>query len=48
MHYSLYEFAFNSRVDMILHTAPVMNSQFNAALASIDEMDPVVDAEAAE
>jgi hypothetical protein len=46
MHYSLYEFAFNSRVDMTLRTAPFMNTQFNAPLTSIDEMDRVDDSEA--
>ena len=46
MHYSLYEFAFNSRVDMTLRTAPFMNSQFNAPLTSIDEMDGVEGREA--
>lgn len=40
-HFSLYEFAFNPRVELILRTDPVMCQQFNAPLASLDEMEPV-------
>ena len=40
-HFSLYEFAFNPRVELILRTDPVMCNQFNAKLASLDEMEPV-------
>ena len=38
---SLYEFAFNPRVDMILRTDPIMYVKFNANLASLDEMECV-------
>ncbi len=37
-HYSLYEFAFKPRVELILRTAPVINYKFNAALPSLDSM----------
>lgn len=40
-HFSLYEFAFNPRVELILRTDAVMCQQFNAPLASLDEMEPV-------
>lgn len=46
-HFSLYEFAFNPRVELILRTDDVMCSGFNAPLASLDEME-VIDAEETE
>ena len=40
-HFSLYEFAFNPRVELILRTDPVMCTGFNAPLASLDELEQV-------
>lgn len=40
-HLSLYEFAFNPRVELILRTDPVMSTGFNAPLTSLDEMEKV-------
>ena len=40
-HFSLYEFAFNPRVELILRTDPVMSTGFNAPLTSLDEMEKV-------
>jgi hypothetical protein len=37
-HYSLYEFAFKPRVELILRMAPVINDKFNAQLRSLDSM----------
>lgn len=44
-HFSLYEFAFNPRVELILRTDLVMSNRFNANLTSIEEMEPVDKAE---
>ena len=44
-HFSLYEFAFNPRVELILRTDFVMSNRFNANLTSIEEMEPVDKAE---
>lgn len=40
-HFSLYEFAFNPRVELILRTDLVMTNVFNAKLDSLDEMETV-------
>lgn len=40
-HISLYEFAFNQRVEMILRTNTVMNTNFNAKLQPLSEMQKV-------
>ena len=46
-HFSLYEFAFKPRVELVLRSDPVFNMQFNAPLASLDQMTEVEDDEAA-
>ena len=40
-HYSLYEFAFKPRVDLILRSDPIINTNFNSKLESLDEMEVV-------
>ena len=40
-HFSLYEFAFNPRVELVLRTDDVMCQNFNARLTSLDDMDAV-------
>lgn len=40
-HFSLYEFAFKPRVDLILRTVPIMNTQFNSKLSSLQGMTEV-------
>lgn len=45
-HYSLYEFAFKPRVDLIIRTEPVFQNKFNAPLGSLDAMELVDEDEA--
>jgi hypothetical protein len=45
-HFSLYEFAFKPRIDMVLHTHPVFNTQFNAAQMDLEAMTQVEKEEA--
>ena len=40
-HFSLYEFAFKPRVDLILRSDPIINEKFNSRLESLDEMEIV-------
>jgi hypothetical protein len=40
-HYSLYEFAFKPRVDLILRSDPIINNNFNSSLESLDDMEIV-------
>ena len=40
-HYSLYEFAFKPRVDLILRSDPIINDKLNANLQSLDAMETV-------
>lgn len=40
-HLSLYEFAFNPRVELTLRTDLVISGKFNAPLASLDEMESI-------
>ena len=35
-HFSLYEFAFKPRVELVLRSDPVFNMQFNAPLSGLD------------
>ena len=37
-HFSLYEFAFKPRVELVLRSDPVFNTKFNSELPSLDEM----------
>ena len=46
-HFSLYEFAFKPRVELVLRSDPVFNTRFNAPLQGLDEMQEVEDEEAA-
>ena len=46
-HYSLYEFAFKPRMELVLKCEPFLNNKFNADLPSLNEMT-AVDAEEAE
>ena len=45
-HFSLYEFAFKPRVELVLRSEPVFNTRFNAPLMALDEMEEVEDDEA--
>lgn len=45
-HFSLYEFAFKPRVELVLRSDPVFPSKFNAALLPLDRMQEVEDEEA--
>jgi hypothetical protein len=45
-HFSLYEFAFKPRVELVLRSDPVFNTQFNAELGSLDQLQQVEDEEA--
>ena len=40
-HFSLYEFAFKPRVELVLRSDPVFNNKFNAELGSLDSMQVV-------
>jgi hypothetical protein len=46
-HFSLYEFSFKPRRELVLRCEPFENTKFNAELPSLDDMQPV-DAEEAE
>jgi hypothetical protein len=46
-HYSLYEFSFKPRRELVLKSEPFVNAAFNAPLSDLAEMTPV-DAEEAE
>ena len=46
-HFSLYEFAFKPRVELVLRSDPVLNTKYNAEMGSLDEMEEVDEAEAA-
>ena len=46
-HFSLYEFAFKPRVELVLRSDPVFNTKFNAPLMALDEMQEVEEDEAA-
>lgn len=45
-HFSLYEFAFKPRVELVLRTDPVLNMKYNAELLGLDEMEEVDEEEA--
>ena len=45
-HYSLYEFAFKPRIELVLKQQPTINPQFNALLTSLGKMEPVQEEEA--
>ena len=45
-HFSLYEFAFKPRVELVLRSDPVFNTRFNTQLQPLDEMQEVDDEEA--
>jgi len=45
-HFSLYEFAFKPRVELVLRCDPVFNTMFNTELGALDEMQEVEDEEA--
>ena len=45
-HFSLYEFAFKPRVELVLRCDPVFNTRFNSELMPLDEMQEVDDEEA--
>ena len=45
-HFSLYEFAFKPRVELVLRSDPVFNAKFNAELQSLDDMMAVEPEEA--
>mmetsp|Transcript_91825 Transcript_91825/g.126578 ORF Transcript_91825/g.126578 Transcript_91825/m.126578 type:complete len:124 (+) Transcript_91825:344-715(+) len=38
-HYSLYEFAFKPRIELILHTQPFINTKVNAPQSGLDQME---------
>ena len=44
-HYSLYEFAFKPRVDLVLRSDPIICDKFNSVIESLDEMEVVDKAE---
>ena len=46
-HFSLYEFAFKPRVELVLRSDPVFNTRFNADLVPLDQMQEVDEDEAA-
>ena len=46
-HFSLYEFAFKPRVELVMKTAPAMVTTMNAKLESLGEMESVEGEEAA-
>ena len=45
-HFSLYEFAFKPRVELLLRNDPVMCNKFNAELMKLDDMQEVEDEDA--
>lgn len=45
-HFSLYEFAFKPRVELMLRSDPMINIKFNAELNKLDDMQEVDDADA--
>ena len=45
-HFSLYEFAFKPRVELVLRQDPVFNTRFNAPLIPLDQMQEVDEEEA--
>ena len=45
-HFSLYEFAFKPRVELVLRSDPMINIKFNAELNKLDDMQEVDDADA--
>lgn len=45
-HFSLYEFAFKPRIELVLRMDPVFNSKFNAPLMGLDAMSEVEQEEA--
>ena len=45
-HFSLYEFAFKQRVELVLRSDPVINSKFNAELTKLDDMQEIDDEDA--
>jgi len=45
-HFSLYEFAFKPRVELVLRSDPVFNTRFNADLMPLDSMQEVDEDEA--
>ena len=45
-HFSLYEFAFKPRVELVLRSDPVLPSSFNAELQPLDQMEEVEKEEA--
>ena len=45
-HFSLYEFAFKPRVELVLRSDPVINSKFNAELTKLDDMQEIDDEDA--
>lgn len=45
-HFSLYEFAFKPRVELVLRSDPVFNLGFNAELTPLDQMQEVDEEEA--
>ena len=45
-HYSLYEFAFKPKIDLVLRTDVIMNVAFNAALTNLKDMVEVDRAQA--
>ena len=46
-HFSLYEFAFKPRVELVLRSDPVFNTKFNSELPALDDMMQVEAEEAA-
>jgi hypothetical protein len=45
-HFSLYEFAFKPRVELVLRSDPIINTKFNTELNKLDDMQVVEDADA--
>ena len=45
-HFSLYEFAFKPRVELVLRSDPVFNMRFNAEMLPLDQMEEVEEEEA--
>ena len=45
-HFSLYEFAFKPRVELVLRQDPIYNTRFNAPLMGLDQMVEVEEEEA--
>ena len=40
-HFSLYEFAFKPRMELMLKCEPFLNTKFNAQLPKLEEMNPL-------